>query len=297
MRIDSASQFGYHKNAAMKRTHYRKNDGRALSMAILALLFLSAVSVAIRVSADEWNHSYDKLAVFRMKQTIGYRSGPGNDAESLGTVDKGATVQVSAIENGWCKITFQDGAFGYVFKRYLEPVDPPTWPGGVKPPKDEVPPKESFPEPPRPMSEDEAPQALRPGPEPGKVPDASEGKPEVSSEQIEPVDVKSIATPDICTQYMRMRMDPATGKGTVTNFATTKRPDCYRILTPGDKEMQVTISSKDNNVLVEIQTPAQGRIAQPGHTVSCRTRSAGDKIIVVRPVSASSPYKLDVSIK
>jgi hypothetical protein len=92
------------------------------SLVLSALLF--AVLCPSPCAADEWNDSFSPPRAFVMNATMPLHDGPSNGTGKLGPVDKGSIVFVSTIAKGWCRLQTKDGRSGYIFKRYLVPVDP-----------------------------------------------------------------------------------------------------------------------------------------------------------------------------
>jgi|GEM_PF-4884759 len=109
---------------------------------ILGLVLLGACLAAAPgdAGADEWNETYSPPRAFTMNTTMPLHVGASNNTDKLGPVDKGATVFVSSMVKGWCHLQTKDGRTGYIFKRYLAPVE--------KTPEKQTPPPVAKPEPP-----------------------------------------------------------------------------------------------------------------------------------------------------
>jgi tetratricopeptide (TPR) repeat protein len=61
--------------------------------------------------------------VYRSIQDVNVRQGPGNDFPRVATLGRGATVRVTGERLGWLELRMADGSRGYVYRRWLEPVD------------------------------------------------------------------------------------------------------------------------------------------------------------------------------
>ncbi|MFZ1427209.1 MAG: tetratricopeptide repeat protein [Geminicoccaceae bacterium] len=62
------------------------------------------------------------LRRFRVLADVNLRQGPSNDAPVIGTLARGAEVDVDAENLGWLRIRLPDRRFGYVYKRWMELV-------------------------------------------------------------------------------------------------------------------------------------------------------------------------------
>lgn len=160
--------------AATTRTASASESGRA-ALALSALLCLALWLWPVPGAADEWNDSFTPPRAFVMNTTMPLHEGPSNGSPKLGPVDKGSIVFVSTIAKGWCRLQTRDGRNGYIFKRYLAPVEPA--PDKTPPPKIE--PK------PEPKPEPKIEPKIEPKPEP-KVEPKPEPEPRPKVEPVAP---------------------------------------------------------------------------------------------------------------
>jgi tetratricopeptide (TPR) repeat protein len=61
-------------------------------------------------------------SLWRVRADVNVRAGPGNDHPIIRVVRRGQTVQVVGTTRGWRELMFEDGAKGFVYERWLEPV-------------------------------------------------------------------------------------------------------------------------------------------------------------------------------
>lgn len=61
-------------------------------------------------------------SLWRVRADVNVRAGPGNDHPIIRVVRRGQTVQVVGTNRGWRELMFEDGAKGFVYERWLEPV-------------------------------------------------------------------------------------------------------------------------------------------------------------------------------
>ena len=60
--------------------------------------------------------------LYQAIQDVNVRQGPGNDFPRIGSVARGATVQVTGEQLGWLELRMADGSRGYVYRRWLAPA-------------------------------------------------------------------------------------------------------------------------------------------------------------------------------
>ena len=61
-------------------------------------------------------------APYRVVSAVNYRAGPENEAARLGTIDAGRIVRVTDDTLGWKHVILPNGARGFIYKSWLEPV-------------------------------------------------------------------------------------------------------------------------------------------------------------------------------
>lgn len=301
---------------------------------LLILLCIGGFLYATAV-ADEWTDTFDPPREYTLKQTIGVRSGPGNDHEYLGTLDKGAILRVDKIEKGWHRFKHTDGKYGYIFKRYLESMDgapaeddetadakatPTPKPKKIKKEKPvqkakkeakkEAPKKSTpTPTPTPPIVEDTAPQAPA-APTPTPIPTPT---PQLEPEDMaqmddveEPEEEENLApVPEKingelkranCGRYKSVPFTPK-GAASVTDVLGKGQKHCYRIMALAKQVLALDLETKDNKLAFDVYTPSQGRIADAEQSWKQRMRTSGDKIIVVQGGVKEAKYTLTVDFR
>lgn len=61
-------------------------------------------------------------ALFRARVDVNVRAGPGNDHAVVRVARRGQTLRVLGEVRGWKQVQFDDGAKGFVYRKWLEPV-------------------------------------------------------------------------------------------------------------------------------------------------------------------------------
>ncbi len=60
---------------------------------------------------------------YRSVQDVNIRQGPGNEYPPIGILGRGATVRVTGERLGWLELRTADGVRGYVYQKWLQPLD------------------------------------------------------------------------------------------------------------------------------------------------------------------------------
>ncbi len=60
---------------------------------------------------------------YRALADVNVRTGPGNSYPALRVAAKGTVVRVVGEKLGWKEVIFEDGARGFIYRKWLEPVD------------------------------------------------------------------------------------------------------------------------------------------------------------------------------
>jgi SH3-like domain-containing protein len=79
-------------------------------------------SVATEAPAPEPRPAGAEGEPYRVVSAVNYRAGPENEAARLGTIDAGRIVRVTDDTLGWKHVILPDGARGFIYKSWLEPV-------------------------------------------------------------------------------------------------------------------------------------------------------------------------------
>ena len=61
---------------------------------------------------------------YRVIADVNVRQGPSNDSPRVGGLMSGAEVEVDADSLGWLRVRLTDGSYGFVYKKWLEPIAP-----------------------------------------------------------------------------------------------------------------------------------------------------------------------------
>lgn len=83
---------------------------------------ISATEPGIEPAAGPPTTAFDDVRRYRVLADVNLRQGPSNDAQVIGTLARGMEVEVDGVNLGWLRIRRPDRSFGYVYKRWMEPI-------------------------------------------------------------------------------------------------------------------------------------------------------------------------------
>lgn len=87
---------------------------------------VAAAPTAVEPAAGPVSESIGPERRYRALSDVNLRDGPSNDAARIDTLAQGTEVQVDGESLGWLRVRLPDQRYGYVYKRWLEPL--PTQP-------------------------------------------------------------------------------------------------------------------------------------------------------------------------
>ncbi len=260
------------------------------------LLSLPLLSSATSCLADQWDEVFDSPRYFETRQGVHLRAAPSKNSGILVTLKSGEPLKVTALESGWYKATRTDGTTGYVFKRFLNPLD--TVPQGFGQEPAPAPEPAAQPEPaptPEPVSAPEPAPVPEPAPAPVVQPEPAP-LPEPQAIEPDPAPGDSVVTEG--ADCKRVRFKSGASSGSVERILPPGETHCYQIGVSKNQWMEVWLTSGTDNVTFQIFTPS-GISVTAGETHWLgRTDADGDFILIVGSQDqAESAYNLKIQIK
>ncbi len=271
--------------------------------------FLLVVLFSIPALADQWDQVFDSPKYFETRQGVHLRASPSNRSAIVVTLKAGESLKVTAVESGWYKASRPDGATGYVYARFLKPLDGPTaefdpsaQPATPAPAPAPEPAPVAAPEPapapvPAPVAAPEPAPTLVPAPEPAPVP-APEPAPVPTPEPIAqpaPPEGSFVTEGADCK---RIKFQQGAISGSVEMILPAGAQHCYQVGVALNQWMEVWLTSATDNATFQIFSPTGISVAAGETHWLGRTGSDGDFIIIVGSQDqAESAYNLRLQIK
>lgn len=273
--------------------------------------------------ADQWDQVFDSPKYFETRQGVHLRATPSNKSAIVVTLKAGEPLKVTAVESGWYKATRPDGATGYVYTRFLNPLDAP--PAAFDPSAPQAAPAQepepvAIPEPapvpapapepaPEPVAIPEPAPIPAPAPEPAPAPVATP-EPAPTPEPALPHPAEPIAQPappqesptdSLVTEgadCKRIKFQKGAISGSVEMILPTGGQHCYQVGVAVNQWMEVWLTSATDNATFQIFSPAGISVAADETHWLGRTGADGDFIIIVGSQDQiESSYNLRLQIK
>lgn len=89
------------------------------TLCILIMFFFVSVAFADAT----WNETYDPPKKIKVTEEMNFRSGPGTQYSRMEVVKKGTVLSATSMKDGWYEIPLERGGFGYIYKRFVTPID------------------------------------------------------------------------------------------------------------------------------------------------------------------------------
>ena len=101
----------------------RAEGARLLAVARTVALAPQSASTA-ETGTDIVAATRDSAGRYRVIADVNVRQGPSNDSPRVGGLMSGTEVEVDADSLGWLRVRLTDGSYGFVYKKWLEPIAP-----------------------------------------------------------------------------------------------------------------------------------------------------------------------------